>query len=462
MLVKNPRRLALLFMVPLIFITTCIVLFQHSPSSASGQTGLWTADLLKTDSTNSEGSADQDQVSFLSFGKHGKLQHELSEKYVEVFSASTKNKQYFLVDFGGEEAINPSIIPHPAKPETWIIVAQQLRAKDVDKSIWFSELVCEAKFKKGKLSCTKPPRNLPIAVTAGDKCVGDLSYFAFSIGPHDARVFYGPSSPLVVFGSNSGYTCFGQWIQDFRVLVDWHYETISGAPFRLATELQRPPPMGLIEKNWFVFWDKGGEAYVHYDAWPNRAYAKLDRDGSVNGGDMAHMARYSDEKCMQRFMPKVAESLESIHQATNSLAITLCKRSDLGCEPNDENTYIMTIIQHKSYYSFHSVYEPYVILFKRTAPFELHAISSKPIWIHGRGKPGEKRPKGPEFESLDSWDQTEMFYVTSMSWKSQGQKYHGYSDDVVFINFGIEDSKAASIDVVAGDLLKDIGLCSSS
>ncbi|KAK6365117.1 hypothetical protein LTS17_011595 [Exophiala oligosperma] len=460
MLVKSSRRL-LLVVVPLFFVTTCIFIFhQFRSSRVSGQAGSWTSDLLKTDSQNPEAAAGgQEQVSLFPFGKHGNSQEDISDKYVEVFSASTKNKQYFLVEFGNEKAINPNIIPHPTRPEAWIIVAQQHRDKD-DKSIWFSELVCEARFKRGRLSCNKPPKILPIAVTAGDKCVDDLSYFSFNVGPHDARVFYGPTSPFVVFGSNSGYTCFGQWIQDFRVLVDWQHETIGGGPYRLATELQRPPPMSLVEKNWFLFWDKNGDAYVHYDAWPNRVYAKQEKDGSV-GGDLAHLARNNDEKCMQRFMPKVEGHLESIHQATNSLSITLCKRSDVGCEPNDENTYIMAIIQHKSYYSFHSVYEPYVLLFKRTAPFELHALSSKPIWIHGRGKPGEKRPKGPEFESLDSWNQTEMFYVTSMSWKAQGQKYHGYSDDVVFINFGIEDSKTASIDVVAGDLLKDIGVCSS-
>ena len=387
--------------------------------------------------------------------------HDISETHVEIFSVSTKDKKYFLIEFGNEAAINPSIVPHPALQDTWIIVAQQRRSL-VASSVWYAELVCDAKFVKGKLACIGPPRILPIAVTSGDKCVDDLSYFTLNIGPHDARVFYGPHSPYVVYGSNSGYTCFGQWIQDFRVLVDWSSETIVGNEYRVASELQRPPPVGAIEKNWFVFWDKEGDPYIHYDIAPHRVFAKLGNDGSV-GQDLAPWAAASDETCMQSYMPKVAHQLESIHQATNSLSITLCKRADLGCEPNDSNTHLMTIFQHKSFYSFHSVYEPYVMLFKRTSPFEIHSISSKPIWIHGRARAGEaKRPDGLEFEALGTWNQSEMVYVTSISWKAHGQKYHGYIDDVMFVNVGIEDVKTAGIDVLAGDLLTDIGLCSSS
>ena len=66
-------------------------------------------------------------------------------------------------------------------------------------------------------------------------------------------------------------------------------------------------------------------------------------------------------------MPIVRNGQESIHQATNSLSITLCKRSDPRCVPTDDNTYIMHIFHWKSYYEFHGGYEPYVVLFKRNA-----------------------------------------------------------------------------------------------
>ena len=381
---------------------------------------------------------------------------DVHEAHHEVFSVSTADRKYFPIRFGKLEAINPNIIPHPTLNDTWIIVAQKQRST-VEKTIWFAELVCNAAFKNGALECADSPMNLPIAATPGGKCEGDLAYFTLNIGPHDARVFYGPRSPYTMFGSNSAFTCFGQWMLDFRMLVDWGLELIDEKKFRMATELQRPAPYGAIEKNWFVFWDKSEQMYAHYDIAPKRVFAKLEQNGSI-GQDIAPLAAANDEKCMAHYMPKVAPKLESVHQATNSLAITLCERSNPSCDVNDSNTFILTIFQHKSFYDYHGVYEPYVMLFQRTAPFAVHAISQKPIWIHGRGK--AKPPKSWTGEQLKSWDQTEMFYVTSLSWKTHGQKYHGYIDDVVFIAFGIEDASTAGIDVVAGDLLKDLGFCS--
>jgi hypothetical protein len=245
--------------------------------------------------------------------------------------------------------------------------------------------------------------------------------------------------------------------------MDWGNITFHDAGFKEATEIQRPPPYGAVEKNWFLFWDQEGQVYAHYDIESKRVFAKLELDGSV-GEDLAPLAAPNDEKCMAKYMPQVGPLLESIHQATNSLSVTLCKRSDPSCEPNDLNTFILTIFQFKNYYSFHSIYEPYVMLFEQKEPFKIHGISAKPIWIHGRRKfrHGENEDalikEGVEGQKRQS--QTEMFYITSVSWKSHGQKYHGFLDDVVFLAFGIEDSESAGIDVVVGDLLTDIGLCS--
>ena len=238
---------------------------------------------------------------------------------------------------------------------------------------------------------------------------------------------------------------------DFRLMMDWGLELFDREQFRLPTEIQRPKPYGIVEKNFFVFWDKDEELYGHYDIAPRRAFAKLSNDGSV-GPDLAPKTAVSDEKCMAKYFPKLDPETESIHQATNSLSITLCKRSDPACKPDDSNTFIMTIFQHKKWYNWHGVYEPYVMLFQQAAPFAVHGISTKPIWISGRGKPHEWVGA-----NVGGKDQTQMFYVTSISWKKHGQKYHGYIDDVMFVLFGIEDADTGGIDVTAGDLVKEIG-----
>jgi hypothetical protein len=389
------------------------------------------------------------------------IQNNVDETHSELFSTSSADKKYFSIDFSNQKAKNPNIIPHPFQNDTWIIVAQQL-GSSVQNSVWFAELVCNAVLKDGKLGCVEPPVILPIAATSGDKCEGDLAYFSLNVGPHDARVFYGPRTPYVIYGSNSVYTCFGQWMQDFRVLVDWGFEMYEEREFRKPTELQKPGSYRRIEKNWFVFWDVHEQMYVHYDIVPKRVFAKLEFDGSV-GPNLAPLANASDEKCLAIYIAKMGPELESIHQATNSLSITLCRRSDSTCEVNSSNTFILTVFHHKTYFSFHSVYEPYALLFQQTAPFEIYGISRKPIWVHGRGKPFEgEKPDSLVAEGSKPWDHTEMFYITSLSWKMHGQKYHGYIDDLLFISFGIEDSGSGGIDVLAGDLLRDLRQCSAS
>lgn len=380
--------------------------------------------------------------------------------HTELQSVTTQDRKFFRIQFGSEEAFNPNILPHPHREDTWIIVAQ--RAGAVQPSV---ELVCNAKFINDTLTCIDAngrdlgePTPLPIepttAVADASKCPNDLAFVTISYGPHDARVFYGPRGPFVVYGSNSRFTCFGQWIQDFRGLVpDWATD-VGGAPpageaffftDRAGTELQRQPPYGVMEKNWFLFWDSKGVPYVHFDITPRRSFAKLNADGSV-GKDLALNSAKTDVKCLARYLPRlIGATYESVHQATNSLSVTLCRRTDPQCTPNDENTFVFVIYHHKTYYEFHATYHPYVMVFKQNAPFEVWAVSTRPLWISGRGL-------------LPSGD-TEMFYITSMSWREKGQTYHGYADDVLFLAFGIEDKETAGMDVLAGDLLANLGLC---
>ncbi|PWY91619.1 hypothetical protein BO94DRAFT_555432 [Aspergillus sclerotioniger CBS 115572] len=369
----------------------------------------------------------------------------------EISSLTTPNHHYFTIDFLTHTAINPSIIPHPIHPSTWIITAQlhtnrttTSSSNHESNSVWFAELVCNAQFQsQGRvLRCTEPPFILPIAATPPDNalCTGDLAFFAMSIGPHDARVFYGPDAPYTIYGSNSALTCFGQWILDFRVLVEWPAtDVIIDHGFRYATELHRPllSPYLAVEKNWFVFWDLDARPYIHYDISPTRQFAAVGVDGST-GQDLSPASAISDTKCLQKYLPVLMNpSHESIHQATNSLSVTLCSRSDPLCRPTAENTVVMTIFQHKSFVGFHSVYEPYVMLFWQRAPFEVYGVSRKPVWIRGRGVEVDGEEEGG--------NKTEMLYVTSIAWKEAGLKYHGFLDDVVFLAFGREDRDTGAI-----------------
>jgi hypothetical protein len=380
--------------------------------------------------------------------------------YRELFSLTTRDRKFIPIFLDGDVAYNPNIIPHPTKYDLWIVVAQHEQSGQGLKPS--GQLTCTAGFLNGVLVCTETPTIMPISESIYGICEGDLAVYNFRLGPRDGRMFYGPGVPYIAYGSQSQYTCLGIWIQDIRTLLEpFHLEQDTlGNIFKGATELRRPAPWKGVEKNFFVFWDSSGKAYAHHDIYPNRVFAQIDMDGTV-GPDLAPAIAKKDQVCMAQYMPAVTFKQETIHQATNSLSITLCKRKDPKCVPSDSNTFIMHLFHHKSYWDYHGVYEPYVLLFQQAPPFAIHSISQRPLWIYGRNAL-TRETRALQYEGREEYipeGHTEMFYMTSISWRTHGQKYHGYIDDPLLLAFGIEDSRSAIMDVLAGDLLQDLAYC---
>jgi len=372
---------------------------------------------------------------------------QILAEYHEVRSVSTPDGKHFNITFPGYITMNPNILAHPRDPGTWVVTAQHYPRERNFTSGWCAELSCDAKFEPGgNLTCVTPPMFAIVpSTTSPGFCKGDIANINLNVGPHDARVFYGPEFPYIIYGSQSHHTCFGQWVQDFRLTVDWGLFWNPEDPFSFQTEIQRPGKYGVMEKNYFIFWGMDNKTiYAHYDSSPKRSFAKLNMDGSA-GEDLAPQAYAKDEVCWQKHLtmnplPTEKETgwKSSVHQASNALSVTMCKRSDPDCKRLDSNTYVIQIYQHKIGNGFmHARYEPYVMMFQQVPPFAMHAISAKPIWIHGRK------------------DKESMIYVTSINWKPHDSKYHGFLDDELFINFGIEDSRTAGIDVTAEALLVD-------
>ena len=389
-------------------------------------------------------------------------------RHREVFSLSTEDRKYFKIRWetlqsdDSIEAYNVNIIPHPTEHDQWIIAAQR-QQHYFDFMSNPQVMTCSANFVDGALVCKDPPTALPIARTPG--CEGD-GY----PGAHDPRIFYGPDIAYLLYGSHSHFSCHGMWIHDLRMMLHQFNTSDSTAElFINPTDIQRPPPYGDVEKNYFIFWDDRKTMHVHQGLAPGRTFTQLALDGSA-GPDLAPHVADIDDTCMSKYMPKlgvhelIGEGIkyESIHQSTNSLSVTLCKRSDPTCVPTKDNTFIMFIFHHKTYNNNHAAYYPYVMLFAETSPFAIHAISQKSIWIHGRAALSRASDsahwRGREDEIPKG--HSEMFFFTSLSWKRHGQKYHGFIDDEVFLGFGIEDSRSAGMDVLMGDLLQDLAYCS--
>jgi hypothetical protein len=384
----------------------------------------------------------------------------------EVKSKLKSDGTYWKVDMRSYRGINPNVIPDPKYDDRYLIVAQQ--HQDTHENIvWHTEITCRAKFEtNGDLKCVQEPMVLPIAMTRTDKCEGtDFPFITMNIGPHDARLFNGPDRPYVMWGAQSKYVCFGQWLQDYRPLVDWMANyTYASMPknndFEMATDLQRPPPYGQVEKNWFMFWDLDNVPYLHYHVYPRRIFARLHLDGSV-GPDLAPVAYESDDKCWAKHIELAPvqdiQADDHLHQATNSLRIVMCKKNDKDCFPREDNTLLMTIFQHKVSRMFHAMYDPYVMLWEPKPPFRLKGMSKVPFWIHGRSDNITKPAHDIDLHAIA--DQSEQFYITSFNWKEVGRMYQGYLDDDVLIGFGIEDHQAAGIDVEMSELLGDYFTC---
>ncbi|RMD40846.1 hypothetical protein DV735_g4262, partial [Chaetothyriales sp. CBS 134920] len=333
---------------------------------------------------------------------------------LNLVSKITSNGEYLRVDWHGHHrGFNPSILPHPYKNDTWVLIGNKEMSRE-DLVYVNVQLVCHAQIHGDTMRCILPPLSLPIAST----------YF-----------------------------------QDLRRLITWDSKpyTDEHAEFFWPTEVRTPVKPMPVEKNYFLFWDADGQAYAHQDTKrEHRTFAKLNTTDGTVGENLAPLAAVHDAQCLGRLMPEVnlKTKLEYIHQSTNSLLVTLCKRSDPSCRRTIDNTFIFYLFNKKSFY-MHGMYEPFIMLFKQTSPFEVYAVSQKSLWYSGRGLPEGEWQK-------DTWrphGQTELLFTTAMSWKSQGLTYHGFLDDTLFLTFGIEDKRAGIMDVMVGDLIADLAYC---
>ena len=378
--------------------------------------------------------------------------------YRELFSLTTKSRMFYRVFFEGFGTYDASLIPDPLRYDIWIVVAHAgPDAKQPNSRL----IVCGAGMLDEALLCADRPVAIPIGVSAPGNCGNDLAHFNADLGPRNGRISFGPSGPYILYNLQSATNCMGIWLQDARMLLDlFRIEQPLARNFTTAVELRRPVAPKRVEKNFFLFWDKDNMPYVHSNLWPRRSFARLDVDGTL-GNDLAPEAARRDQVCMAKHMPYVVSRHETVRQASNALAITLCKRADATCRPTDGNTYNMHIFHHRLHYDGHPVYEPYVLLFQRTAPFAVHAISQRSFWVRGRAglsaESGSRQYAGRAHEIPEG--HTERLSIVSMSWKTHGQKYHGFFDDPLFVGFGVEDSRAGAIDFKAEDLLQDMAFC---
>lgn len=265
--------------------------------------------------------------------------------------------------------------------------------------------------------------------------------------------------------------------------------------YSTLTELTRNPAgtRSAIEKNWFVFFSGSGESYLHYDLSDpydgprGRTFAKL----IGNGLTTTNLTDPLESPCLHELgaekEPDVAKRGGSWHQATNSLRLVLCARTDPSCKPGPENTVFFAIVHRKfeNYLRLPLRYERYFIVWSAVAPFYMLGISQYPLLMANETASGwsesqnwaddpanakivQQTQRAGNFTSEPFGGKRFWAYFTytvsiSYAWGRDRDevknKNLGYLDDDVLLGIGIDDAGLGFSRVKAADLVQCLRPC---
>ncbi|KAK9375141.1 uncharacterized protein V1513DRAFT_443856 [Lipomyces chichibuensis] len=227
-------------------------------------------------------------------------------------------------------------------------------------------------------------------------------YLALKQGHTDPRVLFSPlGEPLMVVGTNGLSNCMNQFVIDLRAVIpglNWKMK-LHGVPirFKRLTELPRPK-YNEVEKNWFLMWDESNVEYVQHET-EQRSISAV----SLPPEKQVNIALPAVQKCLSSLKKTLDSKQEAndIHQATNSLRVTLC---DFPCIPTIHNTVIIELIHVKYQNRFEFFYRRYAIIMNATAPFNII------------GRTGNLMYAGT--------DENVMLYTVSMTWDHEHYQQH--------------------------------------
>ncbi|KAI4220061.1 MAG: hypothetical protein LQ349_008180 [Xanthoria aureola] len=377
----------------------------------------------------------------------------------------------------------------------------------------------------GGLRCASAPISLNVPPTPAELCHGKYLPFVDVPGFHDPRIFWsGKGEPLMMVNTQSRYACFGLWMIDLRSLHPSLQNLLASSPrhpslgplksYPTLTELTRNPPStrSSIEKNWLPFFPSSGESYIHYDlshpsntSMRGRTFAKL----LGNGFTTTNLTDPLELPCLIEDDAKETDPVKkggTWHQATNSLRLILCNRTDPKCKDTNENTVFFAIIHRKfpNYLDLPLRYERYFMVWSSTPPFSLLGISKHPIlmanetasgwtesenWsddpvnvetvekfkkqhhaVNHLGQNGTHNVSSTETLSMEPFGGKEYWayftYTVSIAYawgrgnsEEVGDKNVGYLDDKVVLAIGIDDKGQGFARAKAADLVQCLRAC---
>lgn len=307
--------------------------------------------------------------------------------------------------------------------------------------------------------------------------------------------------------ARSRYACFGLWMIDLRSLYPKLQNLLASHPvhpslgplksYPTLTELTRNPAdtRSPMEKNWLMFFPASGESYLHYDlsnphGGPRgRTFAKLLGSG-LTTTNLTDPHEISCLRALDANTSTPAMQDETWHQATNSLRLILCNRSDWTCKSNRHNTVFFAVV-HRKFPNFLKLplrYERHFIVWAATPPFTMLGISKHPILLANETASGWPPSKNwaddpinvekvaqTRARSHGNTTATEPMggkgfwayftYTVSISYAwgrredEPESKNVGYLDDEVVLGIGIDDAGQGFARAKAGELLQCLRPC---
>jgi hypothetical protein len=241
------------------------------------------------------------------------------------------------------------------------------------------------------------------------------------------------------------------------------------------TELTRNPESSRdsYEKNWVMFFTSPSTSYIQYELnSTRRTIAKL-----IGGGlTTTNITSPLEESCLSD--PTLEEissgkytSMTTWHQATPSLKLILCSRSNLSCHDKPENTGFIAVIHRKVFDIFQlpARYERFMVIWSATPPFNILAVNKHPLLFANETVHGWTAEESwydvPHLEPENRKHWARFTYTTTIAyvWGRESGDIRdmgvGYLDDEVILSVGVEDEGQVYGTVVVSDLLRCLRIC---
>lgn len=250
---------------------------------------------------------------------------------------------------------------------------------------------------------------------------------------------------------------------------------INPRSYPTLTELTRNPPSTRrsYEKNWVLFSPSPSATYLQYELTPSqRTLAQV-----IGGGlTTLNLTDSLELPCLNEMTLAEIESNKRSpnaiwHQATPSLKLVLCNRTDLMCHAKTPQTVFFAAIQRKqtNIWKLPIRYERHFVVWSTTPPFKMLAVSRHPILLANETSTGwsasevwdDRRDALTDGRSL----RTGFTYTTTIAYawgrdeSDVRDKGTGYLDDEVIMSIGVNDQEQNYATVIASELLQCLRAC---